>query len=90
MAAIIAALLPGVSFAGLTLAQWLGLVTAIAQAEPTIVAIINTLHPVFTAIVTDLAAGLPAPAIAQSAYDGFQTQGDDNAWMNRFGAGTQS
>ena len=88
---IIEALLPATRLAGLTLSQWVGIVGALEAAEPQIVAAIAALHPLFTAIVNDLATGTTAPSVAANALLAAQTPQDQtNAWMDRFGAGSQS
>ena len=63
--AVLGALLPSVSFAGLTAAQWVAIASAIGTAEPEIKAAIAALHPVFSAIASDLASGR---SIAQAGH----------------------
>ena len=88
---IIAGLLPATKLAGLTLTQWVGIVGALNAAEPQIAAAIAALHPLFAAIVADLATGTTASSVATSALLAAQTpQDQSNAWMDRFGAGSQS
>ena len=88
---IIEALLPSAKLADLTLTQWVGIVSALSTAEPQIVAAIAALHPLFTAIVNDLATGTTASSVAANALLAAQTPQDQtNAWMDRFGAGSQS
>lgn len=60
LATIFGALLPSVSFEGLTLAQWIGIASAIDAAAPEIKIAIVALHPAFAAIASDLANGKPA------------------------------
>ena len=102
MLAAIQILFGGIKLAGLTLSQWSVIVAAVQQLiaqEPQIVAaakpILDLLVPevskVFTAIVGHLGAGGSVSDVAQAAYGWHQqTQGEENDWMDRFGAGSQS
>jgi hypothetical protein len=71
LVSILGALLPTVSFEGLTVAQWAAIASAIAAAEPQIKSAISALHPVFAAIASDLAGGksaVEAASVARSRY----------------------
>ena len=99
MLQIIQFIIGGGTLAGLTLLQWETIVAAVAAAEPKVVAaiqpILALLSPVFgnalTAIAAHLQTGASTTTVAAAAHGWHQqTQSEENDWMNRFGAGTQS
>ena len=67
LVSILGTLLPAVSFEGLTVAQWIAIASAIGTAEPEIKAAIVALHPAFTTIASDLAAGKSAGEAGSAA-----------------------
>ena len=95
---IVQILLGSAKFAGLTLNQWITIVSAVATAEPKIVAalqpLITLIAPqigsVLQAIASHLATGASVVEVATQAHGGFSTQGEENDWMSRFGAGSAS
>jgi hypothetical protein len=68
LASILGALLPSVSFAGLSIEQWIAIASAIETAAPEIKATVAALHPAFAAVVSDLAGGQSADAAGSAAW----------------------
>jgi hypothetical protein len=67
LAAILGAILPSVTLAGLPLSTWLTIASAIEVAEPQEKALITALHPALKAVAADLASGLTKEAAASAA-----------------------
>jgi hypothetical protein len=64
---VLAALIPSIKIADLTLAQWGTIASALYSAEPAIKALLTDLHPAFAAIAVDLASGSTPEQAASAA-----------------------
>jgi hypothetical protein len=65
--ALLGAVVPAVSFEGLTIAQWATIASTLYTAEPEIKAAIVALHPAFKAVAADLDSGMSTDDAAQAA-----------------------
>jgi hypothetical protein len=64
---LLGAVLPAVSFEGLSVGQWLTIASAVYSATPEIKAAITALHPALAAVAADLDAGKSPDEAAAAA-----------------------